>query len=69
MLHNVIKNKLGCDVNKFTNLDLHCIAKETEGFVARDFTMLVDRAIHSHLSHESISTREGMCFYSNQNLK
>ncbi|XP_077632350.1 peroxisomal ATPase PEX1 isoform X1 [Crocuta crocuta] len=58
MLHNVIKNKLGCDVNKFTNLDLHCIAKETEGFVARDFTMLVDRAIHSHLSHESISTRE-----------
>ncbi|XP_029774715.1 peroxisome biogenesis factor 1 [Suricata suricatta] len=58
MLHNVIKNKLGCDVNKFTNLDLHCIARETEGFVARDFTMLVDRAIHSHLSHQSISTRE-----------
>ncbi|XP_042822322.1 peroxisome biogenesis factor 1 isoform X2 [Panthera tigris] len=58
MLHNVIKNKLGSDVNKFTNLDLHCIAKRTEGFVARDFTMLVDRAIHFHLSHQSISTRE-----------
>ncbi|XP_008147356.2 peroxisomal ATPase PEX1 [Eptesicus fuscus] len=58
ILHNVIKNKLDCDVNKFTDLDLQRIAKETEGFVARDFTVLVDRAIHSHLSHQSISTRE-----------
>ncbi|XP_014307880.1 peroxisome biogenesis factor 1 isoform X5 [Myotis lucifugus] len=58
ILHNVIKNKLDCDINKFTDLDLQRIAKETEGFVARDFTVLVDRAIHSHLSHQSISTRE-----------
>ncbi|XP_048195973.1 peroxisome biogenesis factor 1 [Perognathus longimembris pacificus] len=58
ILHNVIKNKLGCDVNKFTDLDLQHVAKETEGFVARDFTMLVDRAIHSHLSRQHISTRE-----------
>lgn len=46
-------------MNKFTDLDLQCIAKETEGFVARDFTVLMDRAIHSCLSHQSISTREG----------
>ncbi|XP_054420545.1 peroxisomal ATPase PEX1 isoform X1 [Pteronotus mesoamericanus] len=58
ILHNVIKNKLDCDINKFTDLDLQRIAKETEGFVARDFTMLVDRAIHSRLSYQSISTRE-----------
>ncbi|XP_019483151.1 PREDICTED: peroxisome biogenesis factor 1 isoform X1 [Hipposideros armiger] len=58
ILHNVIKNKLECDINKFTDLDLQRIAKETEGFVARDFTVLVDRAIHSRLSHQSISTRE-----------
>ncbi|XP_059789806.1 peroxisomal ATPase PEX1 isoform X3 [Balaenoptera ricei] len=58
ILYNVIKNKLGCDMNKFTDLDLQCIAKETEGFVARDFTVLMDRAIHSCLSHQSISTRE-----------
>ncbi|XP_016074261.1 PREDICTED: peroxisome biogenesis factor 1 [Miniopterus natalensis] len=58
ILHNVIKNKLDCDINKFTDLDLQPIAKETEGFVARDFTVLVDRAIHSRLSHQSISTRE-----------
>nr|XP_055163420.1 peroxisomal ATPase PEX1 isoform X2 [Nyctereutes procyonoides] len=58
ILHNVIKNKLDYDINRFTNLDLKCIAKETEGFVARDFTVLVDRAIHSHLSHQRITTRE-----------
>ncbi|XP_042540646.1 peroxisome biogenesis factor 1 isoform X2 [Dipodomys spectabilis] len=58
ILYNVIKNKLGCDVNKFTDLDLQHVAKETEGFVARDFTVLVDRAIHSHLSHQHISTKE-----------
>nr|XP_020016772.1 peroxisome biogenesis factor 1 isoform X1 [Castor canadensis] len=58
ILHNVIKNKLNCDINKFTNLDLQRIAKETEGFVARDFTVLVDRAIHSRLSHQCISARE-----------
>ncbi|XP_006911955.1 peroxisome biogenesis factor 1 [Pteropus alecto] len=58
ILRNVIKNKLDCDMNKFTHLDLQHIAKETEGFVARDFTVLVDRAIHSRLSHQNISTRE-----------
>ncbi|OWK06819.1 PEX1 [Cervus elaphus hippelaphus] len=34
------------------------IAKETEGFVARDFTMLVDRAIHSRLSQQNVYSRE-----------
>ncbi|PNJ70081.1 PEX1 isoform 4 [Pongo abelii] len=58
ILCNVIKNKLNCDINKFTDLDLQHVAKETGGFVARDFTVLVDRAIHSRLSHQSISTRE-----------
>ncbi|XP_007938007.1 peroxisome biogenesis factor 1 [Orycteropus afer afer] len=58
ILHNVIKNKLACDMNKFTDLDLYFIAKETEGFVARDFTVLVDRAIHSRLSLQTISTKE-----------
>ncbi|KAL6085179.1 hypothetical protein STEG23_032194, partial [Scotinomys teguina] len=58
ILYNVVKNKLGCDINKFPDFDLQCIAKETEGFVARDFTVLVDRAIHSHLSRQHVSTRE-----------
>ncbi|XP_029414212.1 peroxisome biogenesis factor 1 isoform X2 [Nannospalax galili] len=58
ILHNIVKNKLDCDLNKFADLDLQCIAKETEGFVARDFTILVDRAIHSYISRQCISTRE-----------
>lgn len=68
-MQNVIKNKLDCEISRFTNLDLKRIAKETEGFVARDFTVLVDRAIHSHLSHQSISTRQGTCSYYIQNLR
>uniref|UniRef100_A0A669QPP4 Peroxisomal ATPase PEX1 n=1 Tax=Phasianus colchicus TaxID=9054 RepID=A0A669QPP4_PHACC len=47
VLCSVIKNKLNCDVKKLSDLDLQYVAKETEGFVARDFTMLVDRAIHA----------------------
>ncbi|XP_052548321.1 peroxisomal ATPase PEX1 isoform X2 [Tympanuchus pallidicinctus] len=52
VLCSVIKNKLNCDVEKFSNLDLQYVAKETEGFVARDFTMLVDRAIHACISNQ-----------------
>uniref|UniRef100_A0A452GB66 Peroxisomal ATPase PEX1 n=1 Tax=Capra hircus TaxID=9925 RepID=A0A452GB66_CAPHI len=58
ILHTIIKNKLDCDMKRLTGLDLQHIAKETEGFVARDFTMLVDRAIHSRLSHQNMCTRE-----------
>ncbi|NXP09531.1 PEX1 factor, partial [Thinocorus orbignyianus] len=53
MLHSIIKKKLNSDVKKFSDLDLQCIAKETEGFVARDFTVLVDRAIHACVSQQS----------------
>ncbi|XP_027630408.1 peroxisome biogenesis factor 1 isoform X1 [Tupaia chinensis] len=58
ILENIIKNKLDCNINRFADIDLQRVAKETEGFVARDFTVLVDRAIHSCLSHQSISTKE-----------
>ncbi|XP_031236141.1 peroxisome biogenesis factor 1 [Mastomys coucha] len=58
ILHSVVKNKLGCDISKSPDLDLQLIAKETETFVAQDFTVLVDRAIHSSLSRQHSSTRE-----------
>uniref|UniRef100_A0A8C5T6D3 Peroxisomal ATPase PEX1 n=1 Tax=Malurus cyaneus samueli TaxID=2593467 RepID=A0A8C5T6D3_9PASS len=47
MLYSIIKKKLNSDPKDFSDLDLQCVAKETEGFVARDFTMLVDRAVHN----------------------
>ncbi|NXH86398.1 PEX1 factor, partial [Edolisoma coerulescens] len=55
MLYSIIKKKLNSDPKDFSDLDLQCIAKETEGFVARDFTMLVDRAIHTCASNQNAS--------------
>lgn len=58
VLQSIIQNKLDCDASKFTDLDLQRVAKETEGFVARDFTVLVDRAIHARLSRQTVSTEK-----------
>ncbi|XP_072781625.1 peroxisomal ATPase PEX1 isoform X3 [Taeniopygia guttata] len=55
ILYSIIKKKLNSDPKDFSDLDLQCIAKETEGFVARDFTMLVDRAIHTCASNQNAS--------------
>lgn len=55
-----MKKKLNSSLDKFCDLDLHQIAKETEGFVARDLTMLVDRAIHSCVSSRRMHKKEGM---------
>ncbi|NXG21399.1 PEX1 factor, partial [Grallaria varia] len=55
ILCSIIKKKLNSDPKNFSYLDLQCIAKETEGFVARDFTLLVDRAIHTCVSNQSAS--------------
>ncbi|KFO91541.1 Peroxisome biogenesis factor 1, partial [Buceros rhinoceros silvestris] len=53
MLYSIIKKKLNADIKKLSDLDLQRIAKQTEGFVARDITMLVDRAIHACLSNQN----------------
>ncbi|NXB26121.1 PEX1 factor, partial [Rhagologus leucostigma] len=55
MLYSIIRKKLNSDPKDFSDLDIQCIAKETEGFVARDFTMLVDRAIHTCASNQNAS--------------
>ncbi|KAM4792236.1 peroxisomal ATPase PEX1 isoform 3-T3 [Cyanocitta cristata] len=55
MLYSIIKKKLNSHPEDFSDLDLQCIAKETEGFVARDFTMLIDRAIHTCASNQNAS--------------
>ncbi|XP_029444729.1 peroxisome biogenesis factor 1 [Rhinatrema bivittatum] len=58
ILHSVIQNKLGININRQQEFDLQFVAKETEGFVAGDFTMLVDRAIHSCVSKRSTCVKE-----------
>ncbi|KAF7245818.1 Peroxisome biogenesis factor 1 [Varanus komodoensis] len=60
ILHSIIQNKLDSSIEKFCYLDLHLIAKETEGFVARDLTMLVDRAIHSCISSKGTCQKEDL---------
>ncbi|XP_063308514.1 peroxisomal ATPase PEX1 isoform X1 [Pelobates fuscus] len=53
MLRCVIENRLSADFARFEELDLNQLAKETEGFLATDFTLLVERAIES-----SVATRK-----------
>lgn len=60
ILRSVIQNKLNTNINRFPELDLHFLARETEGFVARDFTMLVDRALHACACNRRICTREDL---------
>ncbi|KAM8967924.1 peroxisomal ATPase PEX1 [Pelodytes ibericus] len=45
MLRCVIESRLNCYVSRFKDIDLGLLAKDTEGFVAGDFTLLVERAI------------------------
>lgn len=60
MLHSIIKNKLDTSIDRFCDLDLHQISKKTEGFVARDLTMLLDRAIHASVSIRRICKKEDL---------
>nr|XP_060638244.1 peroxisomal ATPase PEX1 [Anolis sagrei ordinatus] len=60
ILRSIVKNKLDSNLDRFCDLNLHQIAKETEGFVARDLTMLVDRAIHSSVSTQERCEKEDL---------
>ncbi|XP_060104473.1 peroxisomal ATPase PEX1 [Heteronotia binoei] len=60
ILNSIMRNKLNSNLDRLNDLDLDRIAKETEGFVARDFTMLVDRAIHSFVSSRRPCRKEDL---------
>ncbi|XP_064023291.1 peroxisomal ATPase PEX1 isoform X2 [Pogoniulus pusillus] len=53
MLLSITQHKLNSELKQQPELDLQCIAKATEGFVARDLTMLVDRALHACVSSQA----------------
>ncbi|XP_075683815.1 peroxisomal ATPase PEX1 isoform X2 [Rhinoderma darwinii] len=57
MLRCVVENRLSCDIARFKDLDLQHLAKETEGFVAKDFVMLVERAIESSVATRKIYSK------------
>ncbi|KAE8596205.1 hypothetical protein XENTR_v10016010 [Xenopus tropicalis] len=60
MLRCVIENRLSGDTAFYRDLDFQYLARETEGFVARDFTMLVERAIESSVSKRQICRIEDL---------
>nr|XP_014347945.1 PREDICTED: peroxisome biogenesis factor 1 [Latimeria chalumnae] len=51
LLRCVVRNKTNVGVETMQSLDLESLAKQTEGFVARDFAALVERAVHAFLSN------------------
>lgn len=60
MLLSITQHKLNSELKQQPELDLQCIAKATEGFVARDLTMLVDRALHACVSSQAAAHTAGM---------
>ncbi|XP_015264114.1 PREDICTED: peroxisome biogenesis factor 1, partial [Gekko japonicus] len=63
ILNSIMKNKLNSNLDRLGDLDLLQIAKETDGFVARDLTMLVNRAIHSFVSSRRPCRKEVLLCY------
>ncbi|XP_041039764.1 peroxisome biogenesis factor 1 isoform X2 [Carcharodon carcharias] len=59
LLTSVIQNKIIIPLETLQNIDLQGLAKATEGFVARDFVILMERAMHSHvLTSKNIREQE-----------
>ncbi|XP_032902425.1 peroxisome biogenesis factor 1 isoform X2 [Amblyraja radiata] len=49
LLTSVIQNKTVTSLKTLQSIDFQRLAKATEGFGARDFVVLMERAMHSHL--------------------
>ncbi|XP_039592798.1 peroxisome biogenesis factor 1 isoform X1 [Polypterus senegalus] len=55
----VTKNKTNVNEGSLQMVDIQSIAKETEGFVAADFVVLVERAVHANMTSNK-STSQGV---------
>ncbi|KAM5157126.1 peroxisomal ATPase PEX1 [Mantella aurantiaca] len=60
MMRSVIENRLSCDITRFQDLDLHHLAKETEGFAAKDFTTVVERAVEFSFAARKIHNKQDL---------
>ncbi|XP_069770023.1 peroxisomal ATPase PEX1 isoform X2 [Narcine bancroftii] len=49
LLTSVIQNKTTISLKTLQTIDFQKLSQATEGFVARDFVVLMERAMHSHL--------------------
>ncbi|KAM4027111.1 peroxisomal ATPase PEX1 isoform 2-T2 [Anomaloglossus baeobatrachus] len=60
VLRCIVENRLSCEISRFKDLDLQHLGKETESFVAKDFVMLVERAIESSVATRKIYTKRDL---------
>lgn len=60
MILSIIENRLMCDIARFQDLDLQRLAKETEGFSAKDFTMVVERAIEFSFANRKLHNNQDL---------
>ncbi|XP_078094984.1 peroxisomal ATPase PEX1 isoform X3 [Mustelus asterias] len=60
LLRSVVQNKTIIPLETLQNIDLQGLAKATEGFVARDFVMLMERAVHSHVLTSKNNKEQGL---------
>ena len=48
ILQSILTNKPVVSAASLADLDLEAVAAKTEGYVAKDLNMMVDRTIHAH---------------------
>ncbi|KAJ8334176.1 hypothetical protein SKAU_G00398150 [Synaphobranchus kaupii] len=61
ILRAVVRSKSTVSPDTLGVLDLESLAMETEGYLPRDFTLLVERAIHANALHNRGSCVPGVC--------
>lgn len=60
ILRSLILKKPGLSEETLQTLDLGAVARETEGYVAQDLVLLLERAIHAHVVHQG-RNEQGVC--------
>ncbi|XP_015213585.2 peroxisomal ATPase PEX1 [Lepisosteus oculatus] len=58
ILRAIIKSKSIIAEDSLGVLDLESVSRETEGYLASDFTLLVERAVHASVLHNRITASE-----------
>ncbi|XP_064204357.1 peroxisome biogenesis factor 1 isoform X3 [Anguilla rostrata] len=61
ILSAVVRSKSAVSPETLGALDLESLARETEGYLPRDFTLLVERAIHANALHSRGSSVPEVC--------
>ncbi|KAG9355439.1 hypothetical protein JZ751_000277 [Albula glossodonta] len=61
ILRAVVRSKKAVSADSLQMLDLESLSKQTEGYLPRDITLLVERAVHANALHNRGSTMSEVC--------